>query len=97
MAKLVAGVKSFKSVAAVTVPVTVTRYRISNGRTFDDAATANAAQTRLNVRAKSAAIREFLKSSGVTFPSTSSSISAEKLAAALLNPKFAAKLYMLAG
>lgn len=95
--KLVAGVKSFSDIAVVPVPVKVTKYRISNGRVFLDAEKANKAQQRLALKHASTRIRSFLKSNGLTFPSTDSMVSVERLAAALLNPKFAAKLHAISG
>jgi hypothetical protein len=97
MAKLVAGVKSFKSVSYVSVPVNMTQYRTSNGRTYSTADKANKAQERINFRETSIRLANFLQASGVATPSCRFMVTTHALAKALSNPKFARSLAAVAG
>lgn len=97
MAKLVAGVKSVKSQSFIAVPVTVTQYRTTNGRTYDTATAANKAQERINFRETSVRISQFLAGSGIATPSNPFMVTTHALAKALSNPKFAKRLAAVAG
>ena len=96
MAKLVAGVKPVKSTALVTVPVEVTKYKASNGRTYETAQRANKAQERINFRNSSIRIANFLAASGVATPSCKFMVTTHALAKALNDPQFAKKLAAIA-
>lgn len=98
MAKLVAGVTSVKSTSYIAVPVNVTTYRVSSGRTYDTPEKANAAQARINNKKVAAKLSRLFKSAGVTTPSADSMFSVRRLADKLTaDPTFAAKLSKLAG
>ena len=96
MAKLVAGVKSFKAVTLVSGPVNTTQYRTSNGRVYDTAEKANKAQTHINYRESSKRLSDFLTATGLTPANNPYVITTHALARALSNPRFAKALAAVA-
>lgn len=96
MAKLVAGVKTVKSVSFVSVPVSVTQYQTSNGRTYPTPAKANIAQQHINFREASKRLSEFLSGSGLTPANNPYTVTTHQLAKALSDPKFVKRLTAIA-